>query len=337
MQRRLKRPPTDSLAKAVQPQWPSFTGNGTFVGTSLSGLVNVWYDAGLGSQALANARDLLADADRIISLDSAIFGTPDRSVNVILFSLDGQTDGTGGADHSGCDFSSGNNIEVCVSYGDPARVAALFEAELSECQMQGQLCGFSTGEALSRWCANTVSPHALDDFASAPVWQQHGMLNYVDTTDATDQNYDSIGCGMAFISWLIHVEGYPLNKIAPAMVSLGDSGTLAKLHAILSSGARLNAWPMFMAAVRALGSITSDDPFATTAPAPPPTPVPQPAPPSPPAAPLLRLFFPHQVPPGGKVSFAAPVAIPAGEYALVRIPGDQLAGVETSTASSGSG
>jgi hypothetical protein len=50
----------------------------------------------------------------------------------------------------GCDYVVGNNIEVCASFGNSARVSGLFEAELSECNMKGKLCGVSTGEALSR-------------------------------------------------------------------------------------------------------------------------------------------------------------------------------------------
>lgn len=269
-------------AAPPQPQWPSFTGSGTFVGTSPSGLVNVWYDASLGAEGLANAQALAAGADGVIKVDSSIFGTPDQLVNVIIFALQGRTDGTGGADHMGCDWSTGQNIEVCAAFGRDDRILALFEAELSEDQMRGQLCGMSTGEALSRWCAMVVAPAALSDFASAPVWQQQGQSNWVDQTEPTDQNYPSIGCGMAFLSWLQH-EGQPLNKIAPAMVGLGDSGTLAQLYQGLTG--KTTAWTDFMAAVQALpGPITSDDPFAG-APTPPPPPPPGPPPPGPPPPP----------------------------------------------------
>jgi hypothetical protein len=66
---------------------------------------------------------------------------------------------------------------------------------------------------------------------------------------------------MAFLSWLMS-QGYGLDKIAPAMVSLGDAGTLAQLYANLTSDAASNAWPAFIAAVRNLvGGVTNDDPF----------------------------------------------------------------------------
>jgi hypothetical protein len=43
------------------------------------------------------------------------------------------------------DYTSGEAIEVCASFGNSARVSALFEAELSECIMNENICGLSTG------------------------------------------------------------------------------------------------------------------------------------------------------------------------------------------------
>ena len=65
---------------------------------------------------------------------------------------------------------------------------------------------------------------------------------------------------MAFLSWLQRL-GYPLNRIAPAMVSLGTSGVLSQLYANLTRDAASRAWPSFLAAVKALAGVTSDDPF----------------------------------------------------------------------------
>jgi hypothetical protein len=221
----------------------------------------VYVDPTLGQPALQNAQDLVSDADRVVAANDAIFGTIGGPVSVIIFALDGMTDGTGGADHMGCDYTTGAAIEVCASFGNPDRVSALFEAEVSECSMGGNLCGFSTGEALSRWCAAVTSNNALSDFATAPAWVQNGMKDYVDQTDQTDQNADSTGCGMAFLSWLMN-QGHALEKIAPAMVSLGDSGTLAQLYAKLTGDVAANAWRKFVAAVQTLpDGITSDDPF----------------------------------------------------------------------------
>src|SRR5271166_2658319 len=243
------------------PQWPSYKGKSDYVGTSPITMVSIYVDPTLGAPALQNAKDLLADADRVAQANDAIFGSPGDPVSVIIFAMDGKTDGTGGADHNTCDYKNGGAIEVCASFGNSARVSALFEAELSECSMGGNLCGVSTGEALSRWCAVEIGNNALSDFSTAPQWVQDGMPDYVDQTDPTDQDADSIGCGMAFLSWLMS-QSYTLAQIAQAMVSLGDSGTLAQLYASLTSDSASNAWNMFNAAVQALQNpITDDDPF----------------------------------------------------------------------------
>jgi hypothetical protein len=249
------------LAGPAAPQWPSYQGTSQYVGTSPSGRLTVYVDPTLGAPALQNAQDLVNDGDRVANANDAIFGTTGGSVSVIIFALGGATDGTGGADHGGCDYTAGAAIEVCAAFGNSARVSALFEAELSECSMGGNLCGVNTGEALSRWCAAQVSNNALSDFATAPTWAQDGMPDYVDQTDPTDQNADSTGCGMAFLSWLIS-QGYGLNQIAQGLVALGAGGTLAQLYANLTSQPAGNAWSSFQAAVNALpNGVSSDDPF----------------------------------------------------------------------------
>jgi len=249
----------------VAPQWPSYSGTSQFVGTSPSGRVTVYVDPSLGQPGLQNARELINDADRVASANDAIFGTTGGPVSVVVFALGGATDGTGGADHMGCDYTTGAAIEVCASFDNSARVSALFEAELSECSMGGNLCGESTGEALSRCCAAVIGKNALADFATAPQWATDGMPNFVDKTDPTDQNAGSTGCGMAFLSWLLS-QGHRLYQIAPAMVGLGNGGTLAQLYANLTSDAAGNAWPNFRSAVQKLpNGVTSDDPFGASA------------------------------------------------------------------------
>ena len=250
-------------ATPTPPQWPSYTGTSEFVGISPSGRVTVYVDPTLGQPGLQNAQDLVNDADRVANANDAIFGTVGGPVSVIVFALGGATDGTGGADHASCNYTTGGAIEVDAAFGNSARVSALFEAELSECSMGGNLCGENTGEALSRWCAAVVGNNALSDFATAPAWAQDGMPNFVDQTDPSDQNPDSTGCGMAFLSWLMS-KGFSLKQIAPVMVSLGDSGTLAQLYANLTSDSASNAFPKFIAAVQALpNGVTSDDPFGS--------------------------------------------------------------------------
>lgn len=243
------------------PNWPSFQGQATLVGSSPSGRVTVYVDATLGQPAQQNATDLLADADRVVQANDHFFGTSAGNVNVIIFALGGQTDGTGGADHASCDYVTGNNLEVDAAFGNSMRVSGLFEAELSECNMGGNLCGFSTGEALSRWCAASVSNNALADFATAPTWFNDGAADFVGQIDPTDQNPDSTGCGMAFISWLMS-QNFSLTTIAQGLVQLGNNGTFAQLYGNLTGNNPNTAFMTFMGAINALnGQITSDDPF----------------------------------------------------------------------------
>jgi hypothetical protein len=271
----------------VAPSWPSYTGTSEYVGAGAGGRVQVWVDPSLGQPGLQNAQDLVADAARIIAANDFCFGTSSGSASVIIFAMSGMTDGTGGADHMGCDYATGNAIEVCASFGNSQRCSGLFEAELSECAMGSNLCGLSTGEALSRWCANDVSSNALSDFATAPTWQADGMPNFVDTIDPTDGNPDSTGCGMAFISWLLSL-GSTLPTIAQAMVGLGDGGTFCQLYGKLTGNDPATAWTSFQTAVAALPfAIVSDDPFGGSVPAPAPAPGPTPPPAPAPAAPSL--------------------------------------------------
>lgn len=243
------------------PMWPGFRGTSQFVGAAPGGIVTVYVDPNLGPQGLQNAQDLLADAPRVVAANNAIFGTTGGAVSVIVYALGGATDGTGGADHMGCNYQNGNNIEVCAAFGNSARVSALFEAELSECSMNGRLCGLSTGEALSRWCAGSTSNNALADFATATDWAQSGTPDFVNNTDPTDQNPVSTGCGMAFISWLLS-KGYTLPQIAQQMVTDGDGGTFAALYGALTGDSPANAWPSFLSDVSRLpGGINSDNPF----------------------------------------------------------------------------
>jgi len=200
-----------------------------------------------------------------MTANDSLFGTTGGSVSAIIFAMGGMTDGTGGADHMGCDYASGAALEICASFGNPARVSALLAALVCECSSGGNLCGISTGEALSRWCAATMSNNALSDFATAPQWALDGMPDFVNHVDPTDHNPDSTGCAMAFMSWLMS-QSYSLSKIAQGLVALGDEGTLAQLYARLTSDVATNAWPKFSSAIQKLpGGVTSDDPFGALA------------------------------------------------------------------------
>jgi IPT/TIG domain len=253
-------PAIGAAIAGTTPKWVNFSGTARRIGVTTSGRVTVYIDAAF-SAAMQNATDLLRNADSIVKANDELFDSRGSSVNVLIWALLGKTDGSAGGDHAACNYSSGGNIEVCVSLGSSQRVSALFEAELSECSMGGNLCSQSTGEALSRWCATWIVGKVLSYFETARKWADDGMPDYVNQTLSTDKEDDSIGCGMAFLSWMMS-QGHALSAIAQAMVKLGDGGTLAEMYAKITSDSADNAWPTFQTAVNALpNGVTSDDPF----------------------------------------------------------------------------
>jgi hypothetical protein len=111
-----------------------------------------------------------------------------------------------------------------------------------------------------------IGNNALADFTSVPTWVQDREPNWVNKTEDTDQDYNSIGCGMAFLSWLQKL-GHPLPTIAQEMVKLGNAGTLEALYASITGDAARHAWPKFKAALAGAGvSLTTDDPFGAMGP-----------------------------------------------------------------------
>jgi hypothetical protein len=90
----LRKPQTAARrAGPTAPPWPSYTGTSQFVGTSPTGRVTVYVDPSLGPQGQQNANDLLGDADRVVGANDALFGSTGGPVSVIVFALDGATDG----------------------------------------------------------------------------------------------------------------------------------------------------------------------------------------------------------------------------------------------------
>ena len=264
------------------------------VGKTSDGLVTVYVDTSLPANAKLVAAALLGEAPNLVKQCEAWFGIPCQPVNLIVASLSGSNDGTGGAYHYGCSFSDGGDLYVdyAVQHDGVTMDAGLFIAELSEAfmgaQAKGWNCGGSGGEALSRLCAELVSGGpggALGAFASAPSWEQAGKPNWIDSDQGSDQDYPSIGCGLVYLSWMM-AQGYSAAQITQA----GEpQGTLASNYAAVTGETASSAWPKLIAGVNALGKpIANDDPFggiaANPQPAPTPTPpAPQPPTPQPPA------------------------------------------------------
>jgi hypothetical protein len=81
----------------------------------------------------------------------------------------------------------------------------------------GWQCSFSNGEALSRVIPDDLVPCTKPkDFISGYIWLDSQRNNWVDETDHTDRNYDSIGCGVMFLNWLHYQLGYTWNQIVAA-------------------------------------------------------------------------------------------------------------------------
>jgi hypothetical protein len=185
-----------------------------------------------------------------------------QAVTMIIAKLSDQSDGSGGAYHYGCDLTSGGVLYCDADFDDPTATLGLFIAELDEAFQgdssnpdQGWGCGFSTGEAHSRIAAFLASggPHgSLAQYTTGPSWDQAGRPDFVTTTEQTDRNAISTGCGMIFIDWLFSL-GFTLPQITQAAAD-----TLAGVYKSLKK--KDTAWDDFNAALVGV-QILDDDPF----------------------------------------------------------------------------
>jgi hypothetical protein len=280
----------------------------TAVGATSDGRVTVYYDPSLGQPGLTQAQNLLASGSRIFAACASYFGITGSPVSVVIAPLSGNNDGSGGAYHYGCDFASGGVVYVDAAFGNDALETGLFVAELTECfmgaQAKGWDCGGSHGEALSRFLAELQSAGptgALAEFATGPAWYQAGKPDWIDATEATDQDDVSIGCGVVYLYWMVS------RGFTAAQITQAGGATLADNYKSLTGKA--TAWSDFSAAVATLPGVTTDNPWIGAAPLPPPQPPSLPKP-------LFSLTFAHSVPKGGAVEFRTPVSIPAGTYYL---------------------
>jgi hypothetical protein len=248
------------------------------VGSTPDGMVTVYFDPTLGAQAQAVAEQVFTAVDAAFKQSAAWFASPGAAVSLVLASLGGETDGSGGAYHYACDFVNGGDIYVSVAFGNPQMDIGLFVAELVECfQMDaatGWDCGGSNGEALSRYLAEAASggpTGSLSAFSTGPTWASANYPNWVDATESTDQDDIATGCGVVFLGWLAYL-GHTTAQITQAGC---PDGALASCYTALTGKA--TAWADFTAAVNGLGSaITGDDPWPAAKPPPPPPPPPPP-------------------------------------------------------------
>ncbi len=228
-------------------------------------MTTVFYDPALGAKGLTNAQFLLDRVDAAYRVCQGYYGIPGSLVNLIVAPLSGQNDGSGGAYHWACNFSSGGDLYVDSAYADPMMDVGLFVAELSECfmgpQAKGFDCGQSGGEALSRFHAALASggpSGSLVEFSTASTWDQAGRPDFITNTASSDQNDSATGCGVLYLWWMVS-QGY-----TPAQITQAGGTTFAANYHTLTG--KTTALADFMAAVAGLpNGVTSDDPWPAAA------------------------------------------------------------------------
>jgi len=227
------------------------------------GNITVYYDPSLGAEGQSLANALVGHVVTPYDDLQTSFGIAGEAVNVVIAPLSGSNDGSGGAYHYGCDFSAGGTLYLDATFANAAVDAldldvALYVAELSECFMgpqgAGWNCGYSNGEALSRFFSEIETPPSTlpSGFISGPSWQQAGYPDWISRTETTDQDYVSIGCGVVYIYWM-RSQGFTSQQITRAA-----GATFADNCQTLTG--KTTAYADLRAAVTGI-TITSDNPF----------------------------------------------------------------------------
>src|SRR5579864_5827209 len=137
--------------------------------------------------------------------------------------------GGGGGNNNGLNIINCN----CNINTDPRSMPTIVVAELAEIfmalQAKGWIAGFSNGEALSRVCAGLLYPSRAWLFQTAQQWLNSARPDWVDTSETTDQDSVSTGCGTLFLNYLASQLNLRWPDIigagAPATNSLGETAT----------------------------------------------------------------------------------------------------------------
>jgi len=230
------------------------------------GNITVYYDPALGSQGLALAQQMLHAVSAPYNDMQTDFGVAGGATSVVIAPLSGRNDGSGGAYHYGCNFTSGGVLYLDATFASTAinplnLEVALYVAELSEAFMgtqgRGWGCGFSNGEALSRFLAEQETPDGtLNGFMTGPAWDKAGRPDWVSKTENTDRDSVSTGCGIVYIYWMRSL-GFTIPQITQA-----GGATLAANYKTLTG--KTTAFSDLIAGLSGV-TITSDDPFNSKA------------------------------------------------------------------------
>jgi hypothetical protein len=241
---------------AVALDFPS-----TPVGTV--GQITVEYATSLGQNGQTLAQQLLGVVDPPYTEMGSFFGVAGGAVTVVVAPLTGQNDGSGGAYHYGCDFTSGGVLYLDATFAnttiDPADLElSLYVAELSEsfmgAQGTGWGCGSSNGEGLSRYLAEVMPPPGSFPAwgVTGPSWAAAGFPDWVSRTESTDRNYVSTGCAVVYLYWMRFL-GFSTQEIVAA-----GGATLSTNYQALTG--KTTAYADLIAALQGL-TVNSDDPF----------------------------------------------------------------------------
>lgn len=227
----------------------------------------VSYLTALGQQGATLAAAILETCERDYTTLQTSFGgiTPQGLPFVVQITSDNS-----GASHSSC---LGTDISVGgKSDGNADFIRSLLVAEEDEVFManfgHGWDCGASNGEGLSRVLANDIYRGVEPaDFISSSVWLSlNPRPNFVDQTDPTDTNYNSIGCSVLFLNWL----RFQLNHSWAEIIAAGGD-TLGATYRNLTG--KSTGWADFQAVIDAhfpAGQpydLTTDNPFPLGGPA----------------------------------------------------------------------
>jgi hypothetical protein len=126
--------------------------------------------------------------------------------------------GSNGASHATCAATG----LLCDAFGggDADLVRMLVVAEADEVFMSnfghGWDCGASNGEALSRILSAEIYPNSQSGFFTGASWLDGNRPDFVNSTDPTDRNFVSIGCGTLFFNYLRNQLGFSINQIIAA-------------------------------------------------------------------------------------------------------------------------
>src|SRR5580704_9836568 len=171
--RQVRKPRTPEQIAGLGPDRLDFPSQQVGV----AGNITVCYDPALGAPGLNLANQLLGSVVAPYQDMEDFFGVTGGPVTVLIAPLSGNNDGSAGAYHYGCDFTSGGTLYLDATFSSPSNALdleiGLYVAELSECfmgaQNKGWGCGYSNGEGLSRYLAELETPlGTLKLFATAP-------------------------------------------------------------------------------------------------------------------------------------------------------------------------